>query len=141
MTKICIKCGEEKDIELFVKGENKCRSCVAIYMREYRQKNADKRRESDREYRQKNADKIREYLQKNADKIHKREHEYRQKNADKLNKRNRQWYQKNTFYCLANAFFNRNGLSIKNVPKELIELKTLQLELMRETRKQRENEK
>jgi len=174
MTNICIKCGEEKDIELFRNGKNVCKKCMSIqlqewrqknaeYLREYQQKNADKIRERNREWRQKNADYIREYRQKNADKLH----EYRQKNADYF----REYYQKNANYihcqkkeyykenadtiskkaskyyqekaCLIGScvFFNQNGLSIKNVPKELFELKALQLELKRETKKQRENEK
>ena len=145
MTKICSKCGEEIDIELFVKDENRCKLCRSIQDREYRQKNADKIRITEREYRQKNADKLKKinskWHQKNADKVRERMREYRQKNADKLSEYFSIYNKKNACLIIARNFFYKNGLSIKNVPKELFELKALQLELMRETKKQRENEK
>ena len=54
MTKICIKCGEVKDIELFAKGgkyldgrRNYCKQCHSKYVTQYIKNNPSKRSRSD----------------------------------------------------------------------------------------------
>jgi hypothetical protein len=43
--KTCNKCGIEKEIDDFLRGKNQCKECHKIYMKEYRSKNKDKRKE------------------------------------------------------------------------------------------------
>ena len=64
-TKVCSKCGEEKEVSEFhkMKGckygvRNTCKNCMKEYRKEYQ-----------KEYRKENADRIKEYRKENADRI------------------------------------------------------------------------
>lgn len=60
-TKICNKCGLEKNIEEFRKQRNQCRQCERNYTREYRHKNYEKCLEKSRIWKLNNKEKIKEY--------------------------------------------------------------------------------
>jgi len=62
--KKCIKCEQEKEEELFVKGENLCKECKSEYNKKYHEK----------------------YSIENKEKIKQRQKEYAIKNKEKLSK-------------------------------------------------------
>ena len=64
-TKVCKKCGEEKDITLFCKSKkckdgytNRCKECKKKYDRQHRKENEEKIKEKKKQYYQENRDKI-----------------------------------------------------------------------------------
>ena len=63
--KKCIKCGEEKEIDLFVKGRNSCKKCMFEYKKNHRQKNSEKIKEYMSNYYDLNKDEILERLKEN----------------------------------------------------------------------------
>jgi hypothetical protein len=101
--KVCIKCGIEKDVTLFVKTKNSCKECESLYKKEYAEKNKEKLREKSKEYYSKNKDYIKgkeiekynagkdkkinyqkEYSEKNKEKIKNYKSEYSKINRDKI---------------------------------------------------------
>lgn len=92
MTKLCTKCGAEKELSCFSKNKKSkdglrhhCKLCESKRSRRYRIANADKIKESSRKYYLNNADNFKEYGKKYsisaADKIKKRQKNYRISNA------------------------------------------------------------
>jgi len=63
--KKCIKCGEEKEIDLFVRGRNSCKKCMFEYKKNHRQKNSEKIKEYMSNYYDSNKDEILERLKEN----------------------------------------------------------------------------
>jgi hypothetical protein len=66
MVKTCLRCKQEKDLNLFYKNKNKldgkasyCQECLLKYSAEYRQNNRQKTRESSARYRAENLEKVR----------------------------------------------------------------------------------
>ena len=53
-------------------------------LKEYREKNKEKKKQKDKEYRERNKEKIKEYREKNKEKIKKRVKEWREKNKEHL---------------------------------------------------------
>ena len=60
MKRTCIKCGIEQDLEQFLKEKtkdgrgNRCKTCVATYLREYHRRNKEKHNENSRKQYYKN---------------------------------------------------------------------------------------
>jgi len=76
MTLICIKCGKEKRINLFVKDSGKkkgyrpvCKSCRNIYLKDWNKKNKEKIIERNKRYAKKNPKKKKQSSKKYYDKI------------------------------------------------------------------------
>ncbi len=103
--KICIKCGLQKDLNLFVKTKNSCKECEKEYKKQYALKNAEKIKESSKKYYALNKEQIlskekekykldkenklkyqKEYSKKNEKSIKKYKSEYSKINRDKLRK-------------------------------------------------------
>jgi hypothetical protein len=88
-TKVCSKCGEEKDVETgFYKGRGKCKLCCCSQQKKYSRENREKIKKKDREYAIKNRDSIknrrREYLSKNRERTNSIHRDYYKKNKEKL---------------------------------------------------------
>jgi len=73
MNKICNKCGIEKDINDFYKGNAKCKICKIEYQKEFAAKNVEKIKEYKHDYHVNNLDSIkdkkREYYKENKEYI------------------------------------------------------------------------
>lgn len=70
-TKICTKCGEEKELDLFFNNKSKkdgkqsqCKECVREANRKYRLENPEKATESVRKWQLENPEKVRGYARK-----------------------------------------------------------------------------
>ena len=119
----------------------------------YYKKNKEIIRINQSEYAKKNKDKIREqqlkYQKDNEELIKKRSKDYHIKNKDKIHDRNKKWRKENRQLLidysiknkhkkkLTNSYANRliiknSNLKTNEVPKELTELKKVQLQLHRE---------
>lgn len=137
-TKVCSKCGEVKDIELFHKNKsykdgisNVCEECHIKIRKEkdkkridrYRNKNREKIREKDREYIKNNKDIIRErnvkYYYKNKEKEIERVRKYQENNKEKIvNKRNiycKEKYDNDILYKLQVNVRNRVRAFFKSI--------------------------
>jgi len=130
-TKKCSKCGEVKSLSDFYKRYGMCKECASIQQREYRLKNAEKRIKYNKEYRLKNAERIREqkreYRLKNAERIREYDKKYSSENIEKIRKR-----EKKNNYNLTNKYIaSLLRISIKDVPKELLEAKRAQIKIHR----------
>lgn len=78
MTKVCTKCGVEKELSEYGKkksGKNgiasKCKSCYKEYYKEYNKNNKEHIKENRKEYRKNNKEYYKEYKKKHIIKINK----------------------------------------------------------------------
>jgi hypothetical protein len=83
-TKVCSKCGEEKDIKEFVKNTKTCKQCIKIYNEKYQKEYYIKNKESINK-------KHKEYYKNNI----KNFEEYRLNNKDKINEYRKEYYKDN----------------------------------------------
>lgn len=97
--KRCIKCNEVKEISLFVKGKNSCKSCISIYKKELRIKNLEKNKLYFQEYYKENKDLIKnnQKVRYNEDKSKKIEYQkkYSEINKDKIKEYKKEYYIEN----------------------------------------------
>lgn len=119
-TKICIKCGKEKNIDEYHFRDkengirrNTCKECMKLYTKQYNDKTKEIRSQKRKIYRDNNKEKIREqkkrdyekhkehYLQKSkeryqnkAEEIKERQRDYNEANKEKILKRQRIYYKK-----------------------------------------------
>ena len=84
-TKICVKCREVKDINLFIKKSNTCKSCKKDYQSSWYRINKDRILIDRKEYYKTNKEKISEY-----------EKAYYLKNKEKIDLINKNWRENNT---------------------------------------------
>jgi len=101
-TKICSKCGEEKNVSEFIKERNTCKECHKKRCQEYAQKNKEKIRKRTQEYAQKNKEKRKQYNKENKEKINETRKKYLLKNAAKLKEYNKKYYKENKKHSLKN---------------------------------------
>ena len=87
MIKICIKCKETKELELFVKTKNSCKECEKEYKRNHRLKNKEKLKEYAAKYYENNKNSILERVANNYSNDREKKLEYQKKYAS-LNKEN-----------------------------------------------------
>lgn len=97
MTKICSKCGMEKNISDFGKellGKDglcsRCKSCVSLYYKERHEKIKEVYNEKQREYRKNNPEKVLEYRAKTKDIRKEQVKEYKEKHRKEISE-----YQRN----------------------------------------------
>jgi hypothetical protein len=97
-TKICSKCGVEKDICDFNKDKSKitgyrseCKSCQKIYSSQYRLKNLDK----SKKYYIKNIENIKKWRELNSEKLRESKKEYRKKNSELISEQKKKYYENN----------------------------------------------
>jgi len=141
-TKICNRCGIEKNIEEFTiekgKYRNPCKECRNKYLKEYHLKNKEKANKNSREYYKNHKEKMneqsREYGRRNREKLKLKRRIYDKKNEEKVKNRRKKYYKdnkeiilkKDKQYYLKNKekirirnliYFNKNRkrlMSIKN---------------------------
>lgn len=80
--KKCIKCGEEKDDILFVKGKNSCKLCISEYKKNHRINNSEKIKEYMNSYYNLNKDVILDRLKENYTLNKESKLEYQKKYAE-----------------------------------------------------------
>lgn len=148
-TKTCSKCGISKDHSLFssyiVKGvrglRGECKDCSRVYFRdkarERYKNNPESCRKLSREYAARNPEKTRERYKKwaSTDKAKelKREREkgYYNSNPTKAQEKRRKLSRKDREILGDSYIAFRLGGNIKNIPKDLIEAKRIQLQIKR----------
>ena len=123
-TKTCIKCGIEKEIELFRKHRRVCKLCTTITAKIYKQENKDRisayykkyiqqnRRENRSEYNKK-------YYKENKEKRLGLRKIYRQENRDRLMYVSKKHYQENTEHYALYNFLKARGIEKDNISIEL----------------------
>ena len=105
-TKVCTKCKEEKELSEFYKNKSKkcglergCKSCKAVYDKEYSKNNKEKIKQRGRDYREKNKDKLKErrkkYHEANKETENKKSSEYYAKNKEKISLQSKHYRNKN----------------------------------------------
>lgn len=129
--KNCIKCGLEKDLDLFVKGKNSCKDCQSEYIKNYYLKNKEKILQNEKSKYEQNRlsilekkklvqktdeeklnknNYLREYRIKNKEKIKEKRKEYnslnKEKIKDKRRKRYKERYQSDIDFKLRRIFRN-----------------------------------
>lgn len=132
-TKVCKKCGKEKNIDEFRKEKRvksglqaQCKMCE----KEYRIKKEEELKKYNKEYYKKNKQKLLEqskiYRSKNKEKIRIRDKNYRKNNRDKINKRNLLRKQEDYIYKLKcnirgiiKNSFRRRGFKKKQKGEEI----------------------
>jgi len=100
-TRTCSKCKQEKPLEEFSFNKSRdiycshCKSCIAIRMKAYREKNKDCLKKYQKEYCQINKEQIKKqhkkWLDENKDKVKQHSKKSYQKNKNKCRKRHREW--------------------------------------------------
>ena len=83
-TKICRDCNIEKSIEQFRKNSRQCRSCEAIYKKEYYIKTRKYKLEYSKKYRNENKEYYKKYRKANKDKSKQYNIDYYIKNKNKI---------------------------------------------------------
>ena len=105
-TKVCIKCGKEKNINEYhfrdkKKGtyRNICKECVKLYTKQYNDSTKEIRSKKRKVYRDNNKEKIKQQKQesykRNKDKILAKDKKYYKENAEKIKRRQREYAKKN----------------------------------------------
>ena len=151
-TKVCSKCKVEKDLGEFPKDKTKrdglhnmCKECRHLLHAKWRADNPEKMRGYWAKARANNPEKGRaqwiKWCAENPEKIR----GYRAKNPEKVKASRTKWRAENpekVKACRAKCVLNledpyvRGLLKLPNPPQELIELKRLQLQLIREIKQQ-----
>lgn len=100
--KVCTNCKEEKSLENF--GVNKkskdglncrCKECIIILSKEYREKYPERKKESSKKYILRNKEKIKQKAQLNKDKIKEYKKNYFQKNKKIILEKKQKWRKEN----------------------------------------------
>jgi 5-methylcytosine-specific restriction endonuclease McrA len=98
-TKVCSKCGEEKDIDEFNKRGNVCKNCIKIRDKIYYELNRDKILEQKREYsilnREHKAEYDKKYRVENHEKILENRKQYCINNKTSVNESNKKYREEN----------------------------------------------
>lgn len=102
-TRICCRCGLEKELSDFPKENGKyrnpCKQCKKEYLKEYHSQNKEKTKENNKKYYLQNKEKIlflnKQYRLKNKDKIKKQARIYRKENEDILKENKKIYYNNN----------------------------------------------
>lgn len=73
LTKICSKCNIEKDLNLFIKRRNICKTCINEYKKNYYSENSEKIKAENKKYYSENKEKCKKlamcWKTKNPDKV------------------------------------------------------------------------
>ena len=104
-TKVCIKCGEDKELEKFQihrssgNRRNVCHECQLLQKREYGRVNSDRIKEQRKKYRLENPEKVKErkrrYYQSNKEQILLKSKKYFEENKEHNLKQQKVYYEKN----------------------------------------------
>jgi len=108
-TKVCRKCGEEKELTEFYKHKTNtdglsgsCKICLGVYQKKWREENpgyTTKYAAKVNEWREKNPEKYKSqrklYREKNRDKIKEKDRSYRERNKEKIALKAKKWREAN----------------------------------------------
>lgn len=98
-TKVCTKCGEEKDVSFFPKRQRRCKACTKIYLAEYCKNNVERIKNRVKEYYEENKEyiskNIKKYTEENKEKIQERNKKWREDNKEKINKQRKEYRDNN----------------------------------------------
>lgn len=134
-TKTCTKCVISKAIDLFPAKKNKCKDCVAEYMKEYFQKRKFELMAAHKEWVLKNPKKNLEhqqkYSQKNKEIYAESARKWRAKNPEVVKKQKKRWEKSNrtaagVSYC-KKILACQLGVSWAEIPQNLIAMKREQI--------------
>ena len=84
--KVCIECGENKNVSDFYVGKNQCKECRKEYDKKYREENKEKIRDGMKKYYEENKEKFKKYREENKEKIREGKKKYREENKEKIKK-------------------------------------------------------
>lgn len=115
-TKVCSKCGEEKDIEEFYKGRATCKACRQEYNKKYYAENCEKLKENQRQWNENNRDKIKAHNKK-----------YNELHREHLKEQSKKYYEENR----ESQLLNRRKYRIEN-REQIIEKRKLHYQENRE---------
>ena len=112
--KVCIKCGENKNVSDFYVGRNQCKECRKEYEKKYQEENKEKIRDGMKKYYEENKEKIRDgmkkyqeenkekrrefnkkYREENKEKIREGKKKYRRENKEKIKEYNKKYWEEN----------------------------------------------
>ena len=127
-TKVCNKCGVEKQLSDFNKEAKRkdgfnlcCRSCNIEYMREYRKNHKANKSESQKKYYNKSKEKIslyqKGYRENNNEKIVENNKKYYIENKDKINERNNKYNEEHSEERLEHGKKYRNENKEKEIER------------------------
>ena len=83
-TKICTKCGKEKNLNEFNKKSNLCKDCIREYKKEYYLRNKDMIKA-----------KVQEYRNNNKDRVNATQKKYKESHRELLREKQRKYYNEN----------------------------------------------
>ena len=157
--KTCTKCKIQKEKEKFrIKKESKdglrpwCRECESQYRKDNREKEnkryaewAKKNHEQvitkSKEYRENNKDKINELHKKwskeNKDRVYEYRKKWRDNNIEKQKAIDKKACETMSDFYISNMIVKYTNLNRTDIPKEIIELKRIQLKITRELRRKK----
>ena len=137
--KVCIKCGENKNVSDFYVGKNQCKECKKRCVKKYYEENKEKIRESQKKYREENKEKLKEYKKEynkkyykdNKEKIRESQKKYREENKENIIERNIKYRKKRkkndplykltvNIRTLINMSFKRGGYTKKSRSYEIL---------------------
>ena len=121
--KTCIRCGEAKTLDFFVKGRGYCKACKSAYDQKYRLANRDRREARTAQWRRDNPEKVAAYLRKARDKYRAKYPEKARasfiewcaKNPEKYQRAQQRYYENNRDRNNAKAN-KRRALTLRAVP-------------------------
>lgn len=97
--KCCTKCKILKDIEEFPKRRNKCKKCINIYYRIFKENKFEDLRKYREEYREKNKESLKNkrdiYYFNNKELLKNKSYKYREEKKDIINEKKRLFYKNN----------------------------------------------
>lgn len=94
ITKVCIRCDQEKGIDDFYKG-NICRECAIQRSGEWRKNNPERRKQIANRWAQNNKDCLNKWRSSNQEKVKKSKRDYYARNTEKVRKAIKEWFSKN----------------------------------------------
>ena len=100
--KVCIKCGENKNVSDFYIGRNQCKKCNKLINKKYYEENKEKILERSKKYGEENKEYIKEYKKKyyeeNKEKILERSKKYGEENKENIKEYQKKYREENKEY-------------------------------------------
>ena len=133
-TKICTKCGIEKELSEYCNRYNQCKKCMREYHRKYYQANKKRCVERDKKYRQANREKVlkrhKKYYQANKEMFNEHNKKYNHENKEK-----RKQYRTDLKEPYVKLILIAKGIPEESITLELIEFERVIITAKRELKK------
>ncbi len=115
--KICIKCSEEKDENLFYKNRRECKECFTKRSRKWRKNNPEKAKENIKKWRENNSEKEKETQKKwrkdNPERVKEGVKKWKKDNPERVKEIQKKYLENNPQAVLANNLRNRFRSALK----------------------------